>query len=502
MFNSFKDSPYALVLGTSGGHLYAVGKGFTTISATALLDPLGTGSTFHVDGYFTAMTAWNNAEYYGVGHGSAGAEVWRLPSTDFTRYFDATCHYIVDFAVWNGRLWFIAVMKNRETKLFVTDGNTTSEAYKWKNHFWARALYAHWGSLYIAGGMSSYDETEDIGQVWRYGGSTMDLIAQFDDTGLSDNPTWSPVSGNSSNRVDALGSFGKFLAVTMADRTMFDGTLKRGVWFYNPEEDAWHMGATITSDATTFPVSGNYAGSRTSFTDMQEFDGALFFGGENMAGKLMYLRNDKTSYDKSFYRSSVFDGNVPNEDKVFSRVVLDMELGPNAQVLLEYSTDAGSTWTTATTFQNLTVGTIRQEYASNIGPSGAGVVGKSFQFRCTLYPGGGAVGAASASTPTHVYCTTVEYADARAPLFQWSFNVLCGKGSTGPDGTVDTRDGQDIVSDMEALRDDQLVHTFTDVDEAQYAVKVTNVQVYRQVITQDDVDGLQAELSVTLTQQR
>ena len=500
IINSFHDDPHNLMIGgfSPSGELFRVTGGTDTLNATPLNNNSTGGGVFNQPRVL-CFANYNDADYIGIGAASQGAKVYRMTSGSswaISLFKDIDCHAVLDMKTWNGRLWILAVLRNRETRVYVTDGNVVNLAYKWSNAFYGRKMFEFGGSLYIAGGRYSYDETLSIGQVYRYNGSTIDLIGQFDDTGLTDNPVW---TNTVVADVRAMGSWGKFLAVGMNNRNHLDGQSHRGIWLYDPAQDAWHQGTY--KDASDTVHSGNFSLATNVITDLREFDGALYLGMQDGAGLLWYLKNSRTNFIKGMYRSSIFDAGLPQQNKLFTRLLLDLELPTNARVTAYYSTDEGVTWSAGTNFDN-TGAAARGIYTLNLGPSGAGVKAKSIQLRLDIFPGNGtAPGNSVGTVSTKVHSHMVEYADAPDLLYRWQFDIAAATHSTGPDNNEDARTGEQIHSDFVTLQDG-LVHTLTDVDGTTYAVFVDTGNTFRSVINPDSTSGIYSDISAVLVQVR
>jgi hypothetical protein len=441
--------------------------------------------------FATAIQHFNDADYYGLSRGSVSAALYRNPPSTIDKFYETGSMAIGGFTVWNGRLWFISQVSEGVSRLYVSDGTVVNMAYEWPTSFLASSIYAHWGYLYIGGTRQRYDESAGIGQLWRYNGATMDLIAQFDDSGLTSTPKF-PASTN--YVIPDMAGWGKFLVVPNTGRSMSDGTTRQGVWFYDPEEDAWHYGAYIpTADAS---------GAQNRWvTQVIDFDGRLFMGCRN-TGKVHFVRNDSSKFTQSQYVSSVFDGGLAQADKVFNKVVIKNEARKYSRITVEYSTDGGTVWTSLGNIDGPTSDTtVTQETTFTIGTAFIGVTARRLQLRLTMYPGdSAAVGYANATgnrTPK-VFHHEVVWDYAPIVRHNWSMTVLALPYMVSPDGSRENKTGTTIMSDLWTIIENRKLVKFQDVDQKWWLVKVTGLNQYEAKIDYRDLEGRYAEMPISL----
>lgn len=438
-----------------------------------------------------AISNFNNGRYYGTGRGTVPAKVFREPPTTIDEFFNTDSMIVQGFAVWNSRLWFITNVWEGKSRLYVTDGTVVNQAYEWDSSFAATSIYSHWGHLYIGGHRAKYDESAGIAQVWKYNGATMDLIAQFDDSGLTNTPTFPSAS---LHQIWALMGWGKFLAVSAHRRTHTDGTARQGFWLYDPEEDSWHYGGyVLTADVDT-----NFAGIITA---LQDYDGRLFIGSRN-TGKIHYVKNDATAFTKSQYLSSIFDGGIPNARKAFHRVTLKTTSKKYTRATVEYSVDEGTTWVNLGNIDGPTTDTtVTAETSFNIGTAFVGVTGKSMMLRLTLFPGDSGASSHGNSTgnrQVQVHWHDVTWDWAPTTRHTWSMTVLAVPYLVGSDGTRINRTGPQIMADLWSAKESGSFLKFQDVDLTWWLVKVNGLSQYEPKIDYKDLEGRRAEMTIVL----
>lgn len=441
---------------------------------------------------------FNDADYYAASGGTAGAKLYRNPPTTVDQVHDINHRETQAAAVWNSRLWFLSGNTGGTSKLWVTDGTIFVQAYEWEAGFYAKSLHAHGSNLYVGGVNQRFSGNSGVGMVWRYNGATMDLIGQFDDTGLTQFPRF-PTNGEN-YAIHALSSWGQFLVVPSARHAHTDFINRQGVYFYDPEEDAWHYGAHV-------PITDPSAAYQGIITDVISFDGRLFMGCRN-TGALHYVENDTSTFTFSQYVSSVFDGALSESDKNWTKIKVRVKSRKYTRVAVEYSLDRGVNWTLVGYVDGPTSDTtVEETKVFSLGPDAAGVKSKDIQLRLTLYPGDSAGTSYGLSTTGNrtpvVRAHVVEYdvTPAATKRHTWSFTLMAVTELIGPDGTVDSRRGQTIINDIWALIDSGKSAKFQDVDGSYWLVKVRNATEYQQRIEDQEFEGHFADIPITLEEQ-
>lgn len=211
---------YMLTGHSSGGIRRWDQSGGTWTSETVV----GSGSI----GY-RCMAPFNNATYYIRGNRLqkrvAGTHtiVRQIPEITTAR----------GMTVWNNRLWFIGIMSQGKSGIFVSDGYTVQLAFQIPGTVDGIDLCPHYGSLYFRGVVNRYGTVSgDVRQqVYRYNGSSVVLLWEDDDSDID------------SAHYGGMASWGRHLVWSKHGSTALGK--EPGVWLYDAEEDAVYMGPTF-----------------------------------------------------------------------------------------------------------------------------------------------------------------------------------------------------------------------------------------------------------------
>jgi hypothetical protein len=466
---SFYGGQYGLHIGMNNGELFAISSGSETVGSKPRIDTAGP-VTF-------LSSLGSRGDIAGTGQG----DLWKTTNGTWTK-FGKVDMPVYDGEQWNQRLWIVGNDEADRSALYVTDTVTTQEVYRWQSSFEARAIQLHNGQLYIMGQMyndpstSGGDDTYTgrIGQIWAYNGSSMRLIFQVPDE------IWEPSGFSYHGIYDATSHF-KWLAFTMPHK---------GLWFYDPEQDAIHPGPVHESpqvDNFDLPVT------------------ALDFGGRLISflynGVRPRYQPKPVTFKNSYLQSSEYDAGLPGQKKSWlrARVRLKEPLPSGASVQLLYTTqhveidgDSGPHWTSLGT----ATGSALSHVLSFPGPTNQ-PISEVIRLLVKL-----TAGTSGASTPK-VAAIELDYLVVPDVKWSWSFQAVGAEGLVRPDDAAyQYPDSQSVQSALETARRNSAKKwvTFVDEDGVSYSVQIVSLTTYRPNLDSSNEDGEHAIFALTVAE--
>lgn len=396
-----------------------------------------------------------------------GIQIWRLKDDGAwdgnTVFYKANSssesNYIVAMEVHLGFLY----MLSQNGHVHRTDGNTTFDIWNWDGQTQGKAIRSFDGRLFIL--TFEYTNTADVGfgVLYQMSGSAVTQLKRWGDS-------------NSATHIPNMTVYDRRLWYGASNLLGFDGAGTRtgfGVACYDAIEDAHSIVAT-NSDTVTYPRGS------TPYRDYI-VDDVFFFGGYMFAFvrghgafKTPYGPRDRVStvvaakrYDLTaaggsvaslnggWLKTSAYDAGTPGVKKLWRKIVLDIAIPTGCSAVLDYSTNEGTSWTTAATLTTVAGRSRVETFLNNI-------VSTSLKLRITLRS------TVATSSPV-LYGYVVSYIPVPEPNWMWSMTLVLAEKPVLLDGTTDTVDTEaelDFLSTQ--WRAKQLV-SFTDAEGDRWA---------------------------------
>lgn len=341
-----------------------------------------------------------------------------------------------------------------------TDGNTTFDIWAWDGQTQGVSIRSFDGRLFIL--TYEYTETTAVGWgcLYQMSGSAVTQLKRWGD------PSQATKIGNL--RVfDRRMFYGATNGLGMTNRPVF------GVACYDPIEDA-HSIVASNADATT------YARGASPYENWI-VDDQIFFGGQlfmtvrgHGAFRTPYQNNDRVTgarrYDISsagaslastnggWFTTSTYDAGTPGLLKLWRKIVVDCALPSTATgIVVDYSTDNGTSWTTAGTISTASSeNRARHEFALD------NVTSVSLKLRFTLR--------STDNTKTPVlYGYVVSYLPIPEPQWLWQMTVVLSAKQELLDGTTETVDTESELAFLDTTYRTKVMVNFVDVDGTSWA---------------------------------
>lgn len=315
-----------------GGRQVSTGKGLlisydqaTGAQTIQYVDPDGIIQT-------NSMAFYNNALYWLAGFGlkqrynGTGTPAYKLV------FSAAGCQFTRGIAVHNTKLWFGGVTPSMHTRIYVTDGNTTSMAFEMEGEFEIEQMVSHYGSLYICGGKPGADRTSWQGEIWKYDGGTLKRLYQAG-TGEDgeDHTIW------------AMTSFGSLLAWSQQGRA--SNNFAAGIMYFDAEVDSIFSGPThnLGRPQTVTDII-NYDQTLAISVHEDPYSGTTYnTTTARPIRKQGVVRNSTGSNVEQYILSSRYDGELPGEDKTWLVARVRAKVPANTEVELRYLLDDSPT---------------------------------------------------------------------------------------------------------------------------------------------------------------
>lgn len=385
-------------------------------------------------------------------------QVWRLKEDltwDGNTVFykadqNSDSNYIVSMEVHLGFLYFLS----QNGHVHRTDGNSTFDIWSWDGQTYGIAIRSFDGRLFVL--TFEFVNTADVGWgvLYQMSGSAVTQLKRWGDN------TQAVVIGN----------------LTVYDRKLWYGASNLlgirpgfGVACYDPVEDA-HSVPVSNEDVVT-NIRGASPYPSYIVDDQIFFQGTLFaFVRGHGAFKTPYsyhdLRRALRRFDVTaaggelapqnggWLTTSTYDAGTPGVKKLWRKVSIDATTPANTGIVIEYSTNNGTNWTTLATVSGL-VGRAQRDYFLN------NVISTSLKLRVTLRS------TAGTSSPTF-WGFVVAYVPVPEPNWLWTFTIVLSDKQVLLDGTEATVDTEAEIAFLNSLyRTKQLV-TFTDAEGVQW----------------------------------
>lgn len=422
---------------------------------TTVTNPSGIASTQPV----SAMRAFQQKLYV-----AWGVNIWRMKD-DLTWdgnvvFYKASAssesNNIESMEVHLGFLY----MLSRNGHIHRSDGNSTFDIWSWDGQTQGVAIKSFDGRLFVA--TNEYSDpaapTEAFGVLYQMSGSAVTQLKRW----------------------GKLGEYTGLGSLTVFDRRLFYGASNLlgqargfGVAAYDPIEDAHSIMASNVDTVTYAPGSAPYL--NYAVTDVIAFGNRIYSA---VAGfGLFYTRYSFKDYKRlvadydvsaagasvgpqngGWFTTSTYDAGTPGMNKLWRRISIDYELPSTPlAIVVEYSTDAGGSWTTCL---SLNPGVAHTRRLKDIWLEN--VKSTSLKLRFTLRS------ANSIYTPVF-YGFVVSYLPMPEPNWMWTFTIPLSELQQGLDGVSRAVDTEAEIAFLSlAWRNKQLV-TYTDMDGVRFS---------------------------------
>jgi hypothetical protein len=421
-----------------------------------------------------------------------GVRVWRLKNdqtwdgnTEFYRANDNGSNYIVAMETHLGFLY----MLSQNGHVHRTDGNATFDIWNWDGQCHGVSIRSFDGRLFIL--TYEFVETSSVGWgvLYQMSGSAMTQLKRFGDE-------------TNSNLIGNMRVFDRRLFYGASNGLGFDADRPVfGVAAYDPIEDS-HCIIACSSDASSF--------SRGS-TPYENWivDDQIFFGGQlfafvrgHGAFRTPYQHRDRERgirrYDISaaggalapraggWLTTSTYDAGTPGVDKMWRKVVLDIETPTNTSFYLEYSTNNGESWTS---WGGVSAGSSRAKVECWL----ENVKSTSLKLRITFR-------STSATVTPLLYGYNVSYIPMPEPNWMWSFTVVLADKVVLLDGTTETMDTEAELLFLNGAYRDHLMLNFIDAEGEEWADSGQDGVIIHDIIymLRDLNQPLEGEVTITL----
>jgi hypothetical protein len=432
---------YGLNIGLANGqvHIMHTGGRVVTLDRTLVVNQ--------------AVTFFDSLAGRGDIAGVVDGTLWKKPAGGSWAKFATADMPVYDGEAWNQRLWVVGHDQINRSVLYATDTIVFQDVFRWPAAFVAEQIVLHYGRLYVLGYTFDSEFDRQIGQIWAYNGSSMVLVLEMPDD------IWK-VSPYATQYFKGADTYGKWLVF---------GIAHKGLWFYDPEQDALHPGAGF--DGKTDAV-GNYA------TNVVNFGGKLVakvFNEKNLRGE---ATNNK-HYAPSYLITSEYDAKLPDQLKTWVRVRVRLKealpAGTDVQVYyttqhVERDVTTGPPWVHAGTFNNHT----KVVQAFDLTKP---VTAESIRFMLKLTPSP-FTGKDDNSTP-RVAALEADYIVVQDTKWSWQLRAYGAPGLEAVDGSAYTYTTAQALQDaLEApvRNSDKKWVNFTDRDGKTYKVQVIDVR--------------------------
>jgi len=462
---SFQGGMYGFHIGTKNGKIYSIASNSEALKTTPDLT-LGNA---------VPITFLDSLGGRGDIAGAADGRLFKTTPTGYVS-FGTVDMPVYDGEQWNQRMWVIGSDKVNRSALYVTDTVTTQEVFRWPAAFVAQKVILHSGQLYILG--YTYDDEFDkqIGQLWSYNGSSMRLVFEVPDD------IWK-VNGFKTQYIAGADALKKWLAFGLAHK---------GVWFYDPEQDAVHPGPHLLGATEN---SGNYVSAVANFGGHLV---AFNFNEDNF-----HFESSNKQYSPSYLMTSEYDAGFPGQLKTWvrARIRLKEPLPQGCTVQLQYTTQhIEQDITTSPVWQTFGTFATSGQTSFSVDLPGSAVSSQVIRFQLKLTPSP-YTGTDDNKTP-RVAAVEVDYLVVPDTKYGWSFRVLGSANFSRPDGQPYgiTVPQLQIALDSVQRNSAKRWVNFTDEDGTVYKVQVVDIRIFKPVIDWTNPDGQFATWSMNLAE--
>lgn len=400
-----------------------------------------------------------------------GTNVWRLKED---RTWDGnTVFYKADqnsesIAIWDMEVHLgFLYMLSRNGHVHRTDGNSTFDIWNWDGQTYGVAIQSFDGRLFIL--TFEFTNTADVGWgvLYQMSGSAVTQLKRWGDE----------------NAAYLIGN------MTVYDRHLFYGASNMlgignrsgfGVMVYDPIEDSHNFFAE-NSDTVTYS-KGSTPFRNDIVEDQIVFGGYMFVFVRAHGGfKTPYRHRDREflsrRYDMTanggsldstnggWLTTSTYDAGTPGVKKLWRKISVDCTILTNTGIVVDYSTNAGTTWVKAATLNTVAGRTNVQIWLNNI-------ISTSIKLRFTLR-------STTATSTPQMFGFVVSYLPVPEPNWMWTFTIVLAETIQAQDGsgnvTFDTEAEMTFLEDL--YRNKQLV-TYIDIDGVTWATNGPGVLVH------------------------
>lgn len=352
--------------------------------------------------------------------------------------------------VWNGKLWFTAIGGSGQSTLWQCDGTTATPVLRIPGDFQTWSMCVHRGSLYIGGSKAVGDPesalTGQMGQLWQYTGSSLELVYEVGGLDYKDNGIY------------AVCSYGQYVAFNKNGteyqyRATYNTTYPSicGVYLYDPSTDSIHIGPSFGAFSTTTLICNSLCWYNDSLAG-SFWDSGLVTANNN--GPLMIGMTRKQlrtgihtgavffgeSYDsatintyKKLY-SSDYDAGLA-ENKVWMEARVQCRLpSPNTSIEVWVLLDGAKPETTEKFVGTITYDSSQTDWRSVSFPLRAG--GEYFSSKSLRYVLKFNCPIDTVANNTAVRAVEIAYVVAPKHRRSWRFRVVASDDQTLLDGTA------------------------------------------------------------------
>lgn len=446
---SFTASQYGLRIGMQNGDLWTIPHDSETVESESRFQDVDSPITF-----INSLGA--RGDIAGAGNGT----LWKSTGLQEWTNFAKVDMPVYDGEPWNQRLWIVGHDAAQRSCLYVTDTVTTQEVFRWDSAFEARGIQLHSGQLYILGWAYNDIDTQGatnefqgrIGQMWAYNGASMRLIFQVPDE------IWEPTGFTYHGFYDAT-SHRKWLAFTMPHK---------GVWFYDPEQDAIHPGPSHQNpqvDNLDLP------------TNVLDFGGRLITFIYNQQSPRFQPK--PVTYLSSYLMTSEYDAGLPAQRKVWlrARVRLKEPLPTGSAVQLYYTTQHTELDnTTAAPWVSLGLVSAGQTTVTLDFPGPTNQpISETIRLQLRITPG------TNGATTPRVEAIELDYMVVGDVKWSWNFQAIGGRQLRRPDGMeYEFADASEVQAELEAAKRNSAKKWvgYIDKDGQTYNVQIISLTTY------------------------
>lgn len=373
-----------------------------------------------------------------------------------------------------------------------TDGNTTFDMWQWDGQTQGVAIRSFDGRLFIL--TFEYTNTTDVGYgvLYQMSGSAMTQLKRWgDDT--------------QATRIGNMTAYDRRLFYGASNNLGFGAASRPGfgIACYDPIEDA-HSLIANNGDTVTF-TRGSAPYLNMLVDDQVFFEGNLFcFVRGHGAFKTPYKPNDYRTTSGRLYditsagasvgslnggwlTTSTYDAGMPGVKKLWRKITLDVTTPTNTAVVVEYSIDNGTSYTTA---GNVTAQGARAKFDFFLN----NITSTSLKLRITMRT-------TSGTATAILWGYIVSYLPEPEPNWQWTFTIVLASKMQLLDNTDSTVDTESELTFLGAAwRAKALLH-FTDAEGVSWATAGTNPGVLITDMTvslRDLTQPLEGEVTITL----
>lgn len=418
---------------------------------------------------------------------------------------------ITSMVVWNNRIWMSASILGGINQVLVSDGSVVVPAFDFPGDFFCMHMKVHYGSLYFCGWQQGGLGTSGVrGQVWRYNGSSLTKLYEAG-TG-ADGEDHAPFQ---------LASYKQFLAWTRPGVT--SNGKKPGIVLYDAELDSIIDGPTIDMDtnaswghatglvvwadtfAASFKDQTNYNANQNRPTMVAHVKktGAVRhsifdFGGISWAAQ-------PASRDDSL-TSSVFDGEIPGEQKVWMTVRARIKIpAPNCSINASFYLDEATTGALNVGWTYDAANTGWRTVSAKLFDGSKYLRSSIIQYKVSLINSDS--GSADSTANPEIDFVEVDYMVSPIKRRQWQLRALCWDGALRLDGTANPLTTTQALEDkLEELWGEALPVLYWDAGSAggtpagagtEVMLKDFNAQSYR---IDSEGTAINSEVGLTLVE--